>query len=383
MRMIRNALFLCSLLLATPALGQTLAFSKSISLTEPDQQQHPLNAGRFILLGELDPMQRPCCWAFRVLDTRTRRVHEFAFEDSVLRPRRMLDGRLLSVAEDLSRGYALFPPEISGPRREGILAELDLAAGTILRTSAFPMSWESLRTFGTTSDGRYAFWSYAPHTDIEKPPVEIVLMRAELTTLAVREVARISLPSRPPDSNTGIAKAAASRSMNRFAFAEYAEQGVPLSPPQRIFVVDAVTGAHFSAPAPVTPYGLVFSHDDNALYVGSCETGMVEKLDLRSRHVVKSVSTLPRLHELLLSPSGRHLFALSGIMDRYQVYSLPDMTLVGEHRHDRRVSGFGRYFGGGAATVDGSFFTWLGDASQDSHGKVRGSLVLTRVVESP
>lgn len=118
----------------------------------------------------------------------------------------------------------------------------------------------------------------------------------------------------------------------RFVFVEYSEKSAPLSPPARLFVIDAQTGESFSMPTPVTSYGIAFLPDGKSLLVGSNELGTIERFDLEKRSSTLLAKGLRGLQHIEVAPSGKSVLVMrrGAVISRFAIdpwKALPDLPV--------------------------------------------------------
>lgn len=178
---------------------------------------------------------------------------------------------------------------------------------------------------------------------------EVVLRTVELGSLKVADALRV------PRTGKHEPRVHAAPDFSRFAVVDYFEEHVRMSP-GKVQVIDRTTGTAFAVPAPPAAYGVAFAPDRRYLYLGSSQRGTIARIDLDARKIDKQVAGPRFLHHLVISPSGRTLYALAS-SSRYSVYDLPDLKARTERSHPADLApAMEQLSGHGLASSDGAYF---------------------------
>jgi hypothetical protein len=273
---------------------------------------------------------------------------------------------LVSYSPGTSLAGVVFSTSIMGPGR-AVYGEVNTKSGAIGRTAELATiraPYDYVDTVGVERAGRTLVYTTvrfpAGGTAETRGAEEVAVSRLTVASLKTEVVARVRLPGRRrEDSLTGDVKfpaAGLDPAGHWLAFAEYWEEGMKLTPPARLYVVDLTTGASFSLPAPSTTYGFAYSPDGKYLYVGSAESGVVSRIDLAKKAVDLRKRGPQRIMDFVVGPGGKKLVVVAQ-QRTYTTFDLPDLS----HRTDAAFPGrVGEtaytYGGGGLGAPDGHAF---------------------------
>jgi hypothetical protein len=211
-------------------------------------------------------------------------------------------------------------------------------------------------------------------------PKELVLRRVDLRTLKVRDVMTLPLPARRMQSGyEDHITLHHAPDFSRFALVEYFEAGMHMAAPhQKVYVMEPDAQASWSVGALDTTYGVAFSPDGKYLYLASGRLGTIERVDLATHLVDKSVAGPKLTHHAIVSSSGAKLFVL-GDSDKYTVYDLPNLDHPVVRSHAREVAPAAQQmFGGGISSLDAGYFVLPQAVGKTGAAK---EFVVTRLVD--
>ncbi|HEX3765728.1 MAG TPA: hypothetical protein VHW23_43830 [Kofleriaceae bacterium] len=369
---------------APAAAAQRVELAGRVTASRTVLSQRRVGEARYIALSDLFYRDRSA--VVEVLDLATRSVIQVEARRTALE-RRFGVSRGGSVAvpqgdvvvyRDGVVGLALASAAVVSPRRYWY-AELDAATGKLRRVAdlAALRDGEQLEVIGADAEGGAAWFAI---TRLGAHGRSLVLRRLDLASLEQQDEQRVVLAPRPEGGHEHAVRVHAAADFSRFAVVEYAEDGVGMAP-GHIYVVDPVVGTSFSVAAPPAAYGVAFSADGRYVYVGSAQRGTISRIDIAAGRIDKQVAGPRFLHHLVISPSGKKLFALASSTS-YAVYDLPDLQPRSDATHPAGVaSAMAELHGNGCASLDGAYF--VAPEAEDPrkpHGDDRG-YVIARLIE--
>jgi hypothetical protein len=277
-------------------------------------------------------------------------------------PQRMVPAASL-IAYDPAAAAGLFVAERTGGTRRHWYVELDASTGAITRSARLATldATEDLEFVGTDVARRTAWFAIRrfaapPGADFQRlaGPLTLVLHRLDLDRLAFTTAITVALPARPMKSGyedrVTVHHAA---DFSRFAVVEYDEDSFRTSPAARVYIVDPDRLDVFAVPALDTTYGVAFSRDGAYLYLASCQTSVVARVDLATRKIDRRVAGPPRPHHAVLAPDGSRLVVV-GTARQFAVYDLPDLSRRRLVSHERGLAA--HLAADGVWSLDGSYF---------------------------
>ncbi|XDD49008.1 YncE family protein [Leptospira sp. WS92.C1] len=98
-----------------------------------------------------------------------------------------------------------------------------------------------------------------------------------------------------------------------FFFAEYEEI---VNVPVKGYIVDLERNLVKTIPIQRTCYGAAFSSDNQYLYMGSNQTGIIQKYEMKSQKVIQTAKSHPGIHKILYQPKGE-LFVFASNASRH------------------------------------------------------------------
>ena len=373
---------------APAAAAQRVELAGRVTASRTVLSQRRVGEARYIVLSDLFYRDREA--VVEVLDLATRSVIQVAAKRAVFE-RRFGVSRGGNVAvpqgdvvvyRDGVVGLALASAAVVSPRRYWY-AELDARTGKLLRVAdlAALRDGEQLEVIGADVDGGAAWFAV---TRLGPHGRSLVLRRLDLGSPEQQDEQRVTLAPRPEGGPEGrhehAVRVHAAADFSRFAIVEYVEDGVGMAP-GHIYVVDPVVGTSFAVAAPPAAYGVAFSADGRYAYVGSAQRGTISRIDIAAGKIDKQVAGPRFLHHLVISPSGKKLFALASSTS-YAVYDLPDLQARSDATHPAGVaSAMAELHGNGCASSDGAYF--VAPEAEDPrkpHGDDRG-YVIARLIE--
>jgi len=212
-------------------------------------------------------------------------------------------------------------------------------------------------------------------------PKELVLRRVDLRTLKVSDVMTLSLPARRMQSGyEDHISLHHAPDFSRFVLVEYFEAGLHIAPPHpRVYVMEPDAKVSWSIAALDTTYGVAFSPDGKYMYLASSRLGTIERVDLATQVVDKTVAGPKLTHHAIVSTNGSKLFVL-GDSDKYTVYDLPNLDHPVVRSHAREVAPAAQQmFGGGISSLDAGYFVL--PQALDRKSRPTKEFVVTRLVE--
>lgn len=322
---------------------------------------HSLGDPRYIALGDLSYGATQASVAVVDLSTskvlrpqiaRATLLRRFGEADAQINGYIPPDGQLVMYTPQRF-GLLLRSWDMSGPRKLNYI-DVDTKTGAILRAASLGTQAPNQRLdlIGTdTHDGAW-LWQVDDGTHTH----DVVIRRLDLATLALTDIARITIANKT--SSTGYEDnitVHAANDFSKFAVVEYTEVGLPTVPPAQVYIVEAASHTSFSVPAPTTTYGVAFSPDGMHAYLGSSDTGAIARVDLATHKIDKRVAGPTFIHHLVISPSGKTLYALASSRS-FAAYDLA--TLARRNvRHDAALApAMEQLFGGGIVSRDSAYF---------------------------
>jgi hypothetical protein len=371
---------------ASPAAAaQRVELAGKVTASRTVLAQRRVGEARYIAISDLFYRDRAA--VVEVLDLATRSVIQVAAKRALFE-RRFGVSRGGSVAVPQGDvvvyrggvvGLALASAAVISPRRYWY-AELDARTGKLLRVAdlAALRDGEQLEVIGADADGGSAWFAI---TRIGSRGRALVLRRLDLGSLEQQDEQRIELAARAESrGHEHAVRVHAAADFSRFAVVEYAEDGVGMAP-GHVYVVDPVAGSSFAVTAPPAAYGVAFSADGRYIYLGSAQRGTISRIDVAGARIDKQVAGPRFLHHLVISPSGKKLFALAS-SSSYAVYDLPDLQVRSDATHPAGVAAaMAELHGNGIASLDGAYF--VAPEAEDPrkpHAGDRG-YVIARLVE--
>lgn len=369
---------------APAAAAQRVELAGRVTASRTVLSQRRVGEARYIVLSDLFYRDREA--VVEILDLATRSVIQVAAKRSALE-RRFGVSRSGVVAvpqgdvvvyRDGVVGLALASAAVVSPRRYWY-AELDARTGKLLRVAdlAALRDGEQLEVIGADVDGGAAWFAV---TRLGAHGRSLVLRRLDLGSLEQQDEQQVALVPRPEGGHEHAVRVHAAADFSRFAIVEYTEDGVGLAP-GHIYVVDPVIGTSFAVAAPPAAYSVAFSADGRYAYVGSAQRGTISRIDIAAGKIDKQVAGPRFLHHLVISPSGKKLFALASSTG-YAVFDLPDLQARSDATHPAGVaSAMAELHGNGCASLDGAYF--VAPEAEDPrkpHGDDRG-YVIARLIE--
>ena len=369
---------------APAAAAQRVELAGRVTASRTVLSQRRVGEARYIALSDLFYRDREA--VVEVLDLTTRSVIQVAARRTALEHRFGVSrGGSVAVPQgdvvvyrDGVVGLALASAAVVSPRRYWY-AELDARTGKLLRVAdlAALRDGEQLEVIGADVDGGSAWFAI---TRLGTHGRSLVLRRLDLGTLEQQDEQRVALAPRPEGGHEHAVRVHAAADFSRFAIVEYVEDGVGMAP-GHVYVVDPVSGGSFSVAAPAAAYGVAFSADGRYIYVGSAQRGTISRIDVAAGRIDKQVAGPRFLHHLVISPSGKKLFALAS-SSSYAVYDLPDLQARSDATHPPGVApAMAELHGNGCASLDGAYF--VAPEAEDPrkpHAEDR-SYVIARLIE--
>jgi hypothetical protein len=371
--------------LAVPAAAaQRVELAGKVMASRTVLSQRRVGEARYIAISDLFYRDRAA--VVEVLDLATRSVIQVEARRTLFE-RRFGVSRGGSIAvpqgdvvmyRDGVVGLALASAAVITPRRYWY-AELDARTGKLLRVAdlAALRDGEQLEVIGADAGDGAAWFAI---TRLGSHGRSVVLRRLDLGTLEQQDAQRIALTARESRGHEHSVRVHAAADFSRFAIVEYAEDGVGMAPGQ-VYVVDPVARTSFAVAAPPAAYGVAFSADGRYVYVGSAQRGTIARIDVGAGRIDKQVAGPRFLHHLVISPSGKKLFALAS-SSSYAVYDLPDLQARSDATHPAGVAAaMAELHGNGVASLDGAYF--VAPEAEDPrkpHAGDRG-YVIARLVE--
>lgn len=370
---------------APAATAQRIELAGKVTASRTVLSQRRVGEARYIALSDLFYRDRAA--VVEVLDLATRSVIQVEARRTLFE-RRFGVSRGGSVAvpqgdvvmyRDGVVGLALASAAVITPRRYWY-AELDARTGKLLRVAdlAALRDGEQLEVIGADM---YAGAAWFAVTRLGPHGRSLVLRRLDLGSLEQQDEQRVALPARAESrGHEHSVTVHAAADFSRFAIVEYAEDGVGMAP-GHVYVVDPVAGTSFAVAAPPAAYGVAFSADGRHIYLGSAQRGTISRIDVAGGRIDKQVAGPRFLHHLVISPSGKKLFALAS-SSSYAVYDLPDLQARSDATHPAGLAAaMAELHGNGVASLDGAYF--VAPEAEDPrkpHAGDRGYLI-ARLVE--
>ena len=345
---------------ASPAAAaQRVELAGKVTASRTVLAQRRVGEARYIAISDL--FYRGRAAVVEVLDLATSSVIQVAAKRAVFERRFGVSrgGSIVAplgdvvVYRDGVVGLALASAPVISPRRYWY-AELDARTGKLLRVAdlAALRDGEQLEVIGADPDAGAAWFAV---TRIGSRGRALVLRRLDLGSLEQQDEQRIELAARAEGGHEHAVRVHAAADFSRFAIVEYAEDGVGMAP-AHVYVVDPVAGTSFAVAAPPAAYGVAFSADGRYIYVGSAQRGTISRIDVAAGRIDKQVAGPRFLHHLVISPSGKKLFALAS-SSSYAVYDLPDLQARSDATHPAGVAAaMAELHGNGIASLDGAYF---------------------------
>jgi hypothetical protein len=150
---------------------------------------------------------------------------------------------------------------------------------------------------------------------VDQGPVSMRLFRISLADERMSSNWSMKLDFPKRDKQLTVNKVAFSFDGTKLAIAEYhdragARKHTP-SPPPQVYVIDLATKRVATYPIGLSPYGLSFSRDGQALVVGSHETGELTRIDLAAGKVDRTVQGMDSVHAIFAPAEGDTLLVFS------------------------------------------------------------------------
>lgn len=346
---------------ASAAAGaQRVELAGKVTASRTVLAQRRVGEARYIAISDLFYRDRAA--VVEVLDLTTRSVIQVAARRALFERRfGVSHGGSVAVPQgdvvvyrDGVVGLALSSAAVISPRRYWY-AELDARTGKLLRVAdlAVLRDGEQLEVIGADADGGAAWFAI---TRIGSRGRTLVLRRLDLGSLEQQDEQRVELPARAEArGHEHAVRVHAAADFSRFAIVEYAEDGIGMAP-AHIYVADPVAGTSFAVAAPPAAYGVAFSADGRYIYVGSAQRGTIVRINVAAGRIDKQVAGPRFLHHLVISPSGKKLFALAS-SSSYAVYDLPDLQVRSDATHPAGLAAaMAELHGNGIASLDGAYF---------------------------
>jgi len=373
------AVLLGAAALSSPAAAHRVELAGRVTASRTVLAQRRVGEPRYVAISDL--FYRGKTAFLEVLDLTTRSVIQVVARRSLFERRfGGASGTHLAPLGEIATyrdgvvGLVIAEAAVGGPRRYWY-AELDARTGKLLRVAdlAALRDGEQLEVIGADADSGAAWFAI---TRIGPRGRALVLRRLDLGSLEQQDEQRVELAARAEArGHEHAVRVHAAADFSRFAIVEYTEDGVGMAP-GHVYVVDPVAGRSFAVAAPPAAYGVAFSADGRYIYVGSAQRGTVSRIDVTGARIDKQVAGPRFLHHLVISPSGKKLFALAS-SSSYAVYDLPDLQVRSDASHPSGLaSAMAELHGNGIASLDGAYF--VAPEAEDPrkpHGDDRGYLI--------
>jgi hypothetical protein len=219
-------------------------------------------------------------------------------------------------------------------------AVLDLGSGRVkkiyqLSTEGFSNNeQDGIHPVGVSPDGRYFYYSNRVFFyKLKKTTGHILLYKFD--TVEGRNVwkYRIRVPVRYKGRTAASysIKYYASPDLAQIVFWEYDERksgtaGWLRNPSARAYIVDTKDRSHFTVNAPLTPYGHIIGWGGRYLLMGSNQTGMIHRIDLRKKKEERKIKSSQSIFFMALSSSSRYLYVFT--RNHVEVRNWPDLKFV-------------------------------------------------------
>ncbi len=193
---------------------------------------------------------------------------------------------------------------------------------------------DGIHPLGVTDDGRYFYYSNRVFFyRLKKTTGQILLYKFDIDKGKNVWNYRIKVPVRSKGNTAGAYSINyyASPDLSRIVFWEYDERksgssGWLSNPPARAYVVNTEERSHFSINAPLTPYGHIIDWNNNYLLMGSNQTGIIHRIDLKKKREDRKIKSAKSMFFMALSSGSPYLY----IFTKYnvEVRNWPEMKLV-------------------------------------------------------